>query len=210
MADAHLVHPRDAAMEVVKILEAEVVAGVESQSLTAGLFGGGNERGDGSLTVGGIAGSVGLGVEFDTVGATLAGSRHHRRVGIDKDGRAYARLTETGDGVGQKRAVGNGVPTVVGRQLVGGIGDERHLCGTDLEDEVYIGGDGIALDVQFGGDVASDVAHVLIAYVALVWTRVDGDALGTEHLAVESSPEHVGIVGATRIAQSGYLIDVYA
>ena len=51
-------------------------------------------------------------------------------------------------------------------------------------------------------------SNVGVAYVALIRSRVDSDAFGTEVLAVDGGLFHVGHIPAPGIAHRGYLVDV--
>ena len=46
--------------------------------------------------------------------------------------------------------------------------------------------------------------------MAFVGTRMHGYAVGTETLAVHGHTLHIGSILPARIAQSGYLVDIYA
>ena len=46
--------------------------------------------------------------------------------------------------------------------------------------------------------------------MALVGTRMDGDALGTEPFAVDSELLYIGGIAASRIADSGHFVDIDA
>ena len=90
------------------------------------------------------------------------------------------------------------------------VGHQGHLRGAVLEDEGDELRDGVALDVELRGQQRLQVAHVLIADMALVGTGMHGDALGSETLAVLRHTQHVGVVAATCVADGGDFIDVYA
>ena len=208
-SDRHLVEERYLLVEEGEVVEVEVVAGVEAEATVAchacRLY----EGGYGALAVGSIAGGVALGVELHTVGAGGGGMLYHRGDGIDEDGDAYAALLEACYDVAQVGLVAHGVPSGIARQHVFSIGHEGYLCGTYGADEVGEFVNGVAFDVELLGEYGLKVAHILIAYMALVGTRMDGDAMGTETLAVESEFYDIGHIAATGIAYGGDLIDVY-
>jgi hypothetical protein len=97
---------------------------------------------------------------------------------------------------------------VIACQLVGSIGYKGHLGRFDLADEICEAGDWVALDIKLGTQSRLEVPDILVAYVALIGTRVYRDALGAKHLAVECHVEHIGIVAATCVAEGSNLVDI--
>lgn len=81
VADAHLVKPRYAPVEIMRVNQTEVVAGVEAQTSLPCSLGGLNERLYGLLAVGEIVGCIRLGVQFHAVGATHGGPFHRLHTG---------------------------------------------------------------------------------------------------------------------------------
>ncbi len=66
----------------------------------------------------------------------------------------------------------------------------------------------ISLDVQLGGDGPFQGGDVVVAGVALVRPRVNGDALGPEPFTVEGHADQVGVVGSPAVADEGDFIEV--
>ena len=66
--------------------------------------------------------------------------------------------------------------------------------------QLHEGGDGVTLDIEFRRQDLLQVVDVLVAYVALVRSRVYRDALGSEALAVERHSDKVGDIPASSIA----------
>ncbi len=52
--------------------------------------------------------------------------------------------------------------------------------------------------------------YIAAAYVALVRTRMHGNAVGSETLDIYRRLYHIGIIFASRIAKCGYFIDIDA
>ena len=89
------------------------------------------------------------------------------------------------------------------------VGHECHLCGHHLEYQFGKRIDGIAFDVKLCGHPWTNVAHILIAYVALVGTGMNGNAFCTKCFGVKSHCQHVGVVSSAGVAESGNFIDIY-
>ena len=194
----------------MEVLQAQVVACVEAESYGAGFPGGIQEGRYRFLAVGRIAGCIRLCVKLHAVGAALLRPVYHRRVGVNEDRRAYARLAEAAHHVGEQRAVGPRVPAVVRRYLVLRVGNERHLRRLHLQYEAREAVYRVALNVELSPDERPQCPHVGVAYVAFVGPRVHGYALGAEQLAVLCHAEHVGVVAAPGVADGRHLVDVNA
>ena len=89
------------------------------------------------------------------------------------------------------------------------VRNQRHLIRLDFQYQFCERRDRISLDVKLRCDEWTDVANILIADVALVRTRVNGNALGTKDFCVACNSQHVRIIAASGIAQCGNLIDIY-
>ena len=210
VADADFIRPGDLLLEESEVLEVEVMASVETEAEGTGGFGGADEGSDGGDAVCFISGGVWLGVEFHTVGAGTSGVVHHFLVGIHKDADTDASFVKASGDIGEEVEVRTGVPAVVGGYLVMAVGHQGDLRGTVLQDEGYELRDGVTLDIKLRGQERTQVADVLIADVALIRTRVNGDALGTEALTVLCHTQDIRVITTTGIADGGYLINIYA
>ena len=217
VADADLVEPGNLLAEVGEVLQAEVVAGVEAEAALARGLGGDDEGAYGRLATGGVAAGVALGVEFDAVGARPGGQFDHHRVGVDEDADAYAVLFELFDHVGEVALVLGGVPSGVGGEDAVGVGHEGDLRRADFLDEVdeTVGAAfgyafRITFDIVLHAYQRLDGQRVGVADVAFVGTRVDGDALRAEALAVDGEFEHVGCVATAGVADGGHFVDIDA
>ena len=111
--------------------------------------------------------------------------------------------------ISEKNLVLYGVPSVIGCDLVVTVGDQRYLCGDNLQHQLGERIDGISLDVKLGGNPWTKVTDILIADMTLVRTWMYGDALSTKALYVACNGQHVGVVAASGVAQCGNLIDIY-
>lgn len=116
---------------------------------------------------------------------------------------------ETARHIGQKVAMGHGVPSGVRRQGIGSIGNERHLRRDHLTDQGDEIGDRISLDVELRAEYPLEVPHIVVADVPSVGTRMHRNAVGAEALDVRGRADHVGKIAAARVAHDGNLIDVY-
>lgn len=210
VADADLVCPWNLLVEEGEVLEAEVVTGVEAKAAGPGCFCSMDEGGDGSDAVLFIACCVGLGVELHAVGSGTGCVFHHFFVGVHEDADADAGFTEAGCHVGQEVEVGLCVPSVVAGDLIMSVRHQGDLCGTVLKDEGDEFRDGIAFDVELCCEQWFQIAHILIADVSLVGPWMNRDTLCTKAFAVLRHLQDIGIVAASRIADSGHFIDIYA
>ncbi len=210
MPDADFIEEGDAVCKEGKVFEAQVVAGVDTQADGAAVVGTDHEGGYGSGAVGDVGGSVGFGVEFDTVcsdgfcriGLCALGGDEER----DPDAFGVKLFNPSGEEV----CMGEHVPSGIGGELVRRI---RHQCdlgrayGAD-EPGKFVGG--IALDVEFGVELLGELVDIGMPDVALVRAWMHRDALCTETFAIEGHAEHIGVVSASSVAQGGDFVDIYA
>ena len=111
----------------------------------------------------------------------------------------------------QEGAVTDGVPSGIGGDGIAGIRYQGHLVGNDLQHELAERlRAGVAFYVEFSLEQRTDSPYVAVADVPFIGPGMDGDALGSELFAVQGGGGHVRHICAARIAQRGYLVDVYA
>ena len=173
---------------------------VKLQPETQGMLGRANKGSDRPLPVFGVESGIGLGVELHSVGADRRCFLKVPEIRTDEDRGTYAPLLELTEDLGEEGAVRSDIPACTAGQGVGGIGDEGHLIGTHTPHELHEGGDGVTLDIEFRRQHLLQVVDVLVAYVALVRSRVYRDTLGSEALAVERHSDKVGDIPASSIA----------
>ena len=132
-----------------------------------------------------IESGIGLGVEFHSVGSYGSGSSGGFCIGIDKNGHADVVLVELCYHVAQERSVFAGIPVMVGGQLSWFVGDESNLCGLHFADKVaeFLGRE--SFDVELRSEARLELSNITISDMSFVGTRVYGDALCSETLAVE-------------------------
>ena len=157
-----------------------------------------------------VARSVGLGVEFDAIGAARLRTANHLRIRIDKNRNANTFAVESLAHLGQKLTVSNGVPARIRGDSVGSVGHERHLRRAHLAHQIDKTRNGITLDIELGRYDPFQLAHVGITNVSLVGTGVYGDAFRAKTLDILRCGDHIGHISATRIANYCNLIDIYA
>ena len=104
--------------------------------------------------------------------------------------------------------MGFGIPAGIGGEHPGRIWNECCLFRADAADQFDVAGIRVAFDVEFSVYYRAQIEHILIADVALVRTRVDGDALGSEALAVDGHFDDVGVIASARIADGGDFVDI--
>ena len=118
-------------------------------------------------------------------------------------------LMELRNHLAQEVGICHGVPTGVGGELRGGIGDQRDLRWAHLThhaDKIF---SGIAFDVELCLNVLREVIDITAADMTLVGTWVYRDALCPETLAIFGHTQHIGIVAPSCVAQGGYFVDVH-
>ena len=103
----------------------------------------------------------------------------------------------------------DGIPAGVGGNGILGIGNQGHLIGLNLCNQIDEFWDGIAFDIEFGGQYSRQGQGVIVADVALIRPGMNGNALSTEALQVCRNFEQVGYICPTGISQCGDFIDVY-
>lgn len=210
MTYGDLLHERNLVEEELQIVETKVVAGIDIETELLRLQGCGHEGLNGGLGVGGIGGSVWLGVKLDAVGTCLGGVLDHLGIGIDEDGGADAGGMESLDDVGQLVLVGLGIPSGAACESVGGIGDERHLRWARLDDEIEETGIGVALDIELGLEHLLEVGYIGVADMTLVGPWVNGDAVCAERLDVDSGFCDIWHIATAGVAYGGNFIDIDA
>ncbi len=102
------------------------------------------------------------------------------------------------------------IPTRIRSDGTRSIGHKSHLLRLHLKHEFHEFRRGIALDVELRLDQRTETIHIVAADMALVGTGMHRDAVGPESLAVCRHFKEVRHILTSRIAQSGYLVDVYA
>ena len=200
MPDRDLRESWDRGREEGEVLKAEVVASVELQPETKGMLGRPNEGSDRPLPVFGVEASIGLGVELHSVCADRRCFFEVPEVRTDEDRGTYPPLLELTEDIGEERAVRSDIPACTAGQGIRGVGDEGHLVRAHTPHQLHEGGDGVTLDIEFRSQDLLQVVDVLVAYVALVRSRVYRDALGSEALAVERHSDKVGDIPASSVA----------
>lgn len=210
MPDRHLVKPRHGLVEVLEVFEREVVSGIYPQAEVVSDACSLDIWGDGGGGVGGVKVGIRLGVQLDAVGAGGGGGADVVGVDINKYRCADARVLEALDDGAQEVVIGSHVPAGRGGEGVGAIGHQSHLLGAVASHQFHKSLIGVALNIELHLDDRAQGEDVGAADVALVGARMDGDALCAEGLAVGSHLLHRGTIFASRVAQSRYLIDIYA
>ena len=106
--------------------------------------------------------------------------------------------------------MGDRVPTGIGREIGRRIRHQRHLRGLGLHHQLYKLLRRVSLDVVFGRNHRYQIEHIPARNMPLVRTRMYGNPLGPETLAVCRHADHIGHIAPPGVAQGGYLVDVYA
>lgn len=206
----HLITPGNTLHEVAQIIQIQVVACIEPQTTLTRSLSSRNIGSNGRLAVGVIACGIRLGVELHTVGTTLLCTTHHLGIRIDKYRGANTLCAELVTYFGKKFAVGERIPASIRGDGIHGIRHESHLRGAHLADQLYKRRYRIALDIELGREHRSQIAHIRITDMSLIGTRMNGYSLTTKAFYIECRTHHIGQISATRIANNGYLVNVYA
>ena len=214
MADRHFADTGHLPQEGGEVVEVQIVARVDPQA--------GRQRGLRGLGVAGanrllggaaMGAGIGLGVELDPIGPGGAGGGHGLRQRVHEQAHPHPQRVAFVDQRAQRVGVGRQVPAVVGGELANAVGHEGGLVRADLAHQVHQVVQRIALDVVFHlGPVAAQqlgqVAHILIADVALVRARVHGDAVGASLQHQAGRPGDAGDAQVAGVAQQGHLVQV--
>ena len=212
MADRDFLHAGHGAQKVSEVGAVQVVAGIDAQACGDRCVGGrGIARELGALPCRAMRCRIRFGVELDAIGADGGHVRHHFGVGVHEQADAHAerpRLLHQGRDarqIGDRKAV-------VARELPRRIGHERGLLRPMLAHEGHQVVERVAFDVELGLrpllHQRREVAHVLRTDVALVRTRVHGDALRSRFEAQRCRAQHARDAEVTRVAQMGDLVDI--
>lgn len=200
MPDRYLRKARDRGGEEGEVLEAEVMPSVELQPEAKGMLCRLDEGSDRPLSVFGIEGGIGLGIELDTVRADSCCFFEVPEIRTDEDRGTYAPLLQLREDLGEEGAVCSDIPACTTRQSIGRVGDQGHLMRAYTPDELHEGGNGIPLDIEFCREDLLQVVDILVAYVALIWSGMYRDPLCSEALTVEGYLDKVGDIPSTSIA----------
>ena len=103
------------------------------------------------------------------------------------------------------------VPAVIGRQLPRHIGHQRALRGAGLFHHIQKIRRRIALHIQLASPLRAQAlqwGNIIVARMALVRARVQGDAGGAQIEKARGKREQIREVAAARVAQQGDFIDV--
>ena len=100
------------------------------------------------------------------------------------------------------------VPSGARCQSVGGVGHKGDLRRAHAKHQVHKLLGGVAFNVEFLAQNGAQLQHVGTADVALVGTRVHGDAVGSEAFAVESHFLYVWDIASACVADGCHFVDV--
>jgi len=151
MADRDLEHARNCREEVAQVVEIEVVAGVDAESLFLRGAGGCGKGGQRASLLGRAMGArVGFGVELDAIGSDGPRRAHRSRIGIHEQADADAERARFGDQRRKPGRIAVEVPAMVRGRLLGAVGDEGALLRLCLANDLHQVVKGIALDVELG------------------------------------------------------------
>lgn len=209
VANRDLVTPRNALDKVAQITQVQVVTCIESQATLTSSLGSSDIGRNGNLTLGSIACGISLGIELYTVCATRLGTTHHIGQRVHKYRGADAARAELGAHLGKELAIGKRIPTRIGGDGIHSIGHQRNLCRAHLANQLHKRGYRIALDIELSREQRAQIAHIGIAYMSLIRAWMDRDSLASEGLDIECCTHHIGQISATRIANNGYLVNIY-
>ena len=210
MPNAHLVEVGDAFCEVAQVGKVEVMPCVDAQtgvvrpSCRLGI------RLSGLAPNAGMFFGEGLGVQLDAVCPCGSGGLDLGLVGFDEQRRADAACAEGRQDVLEHVEVVCHRPTGIAGQDVRRVGNQGHLLGSHLADEIHKVLAGISLNVEFGVNHGPQVAHIGIGDVAGVGTRMNRDALSAESLNAFGRFDDIRFRAAPGVAQGGDFVYVDA
>ena len=157
-------------------------------------------------------GGVGLGVQLDPISTHGAGGGHLLRDRVHEQAHPHAQRLAFGDQGLQARRIFGKAPAMVAGELAFAVGHKRHLLGPHLTHQVHQVVKRIALDVELTVRPSLHHRHQVLdirgADMALIWTRMHGDALRTRLQAQLRGTRHTGNAQMPRVAQQGHFVDI--
>ena len=191
-----------------EIFQTQVVAGIQSQTGVACHFCRFGKRSDSFFRIARIEIGVWLCIQFHTVGSGFCRGDDIVRIGVDKNRRSDAGVVQPLHRFGEKIHVGGYVPSGRAGQGVGRVGHEGDLRRPYQQDHFHEIRRRIALYVKFRMKRRLEGKHVCPFHVAFVGTRMHGDAVGAESLAVEGHVKQARSVFTPCVAQGRYFVDI--
>ena len=101
-------------------------------------------------------------------------------------------------------------PSRVACEHVRRVRNKRDLLWLDVANHRHKIVARVALDVEFGVDHATQIAHVFVGDVSRIGPRVNRDAVRPKRLNALSRQDHIGFVSTAGVAQGGNFVDVDA
>ena len=149
------------------------------------------------------------GVQFDRFGPDEMRHANGLEVWSYKEARPNSRLAQRSDSPFDARPMSDYIEATLGRYLFPPLRNQRYLIRMDG----YCDGDHLIgageLQVEIGADRRPEDADVRILDVAPVFAQVRRNAVGARIFADESRLRGVWLVSASRLSQSGDVIDIH-
>ena len=149
-------------------------------------------------------------IELHTIRSRTQRVLHHHGIGIHKDTHTHPIGVQMIHYTFQKMKMPTCVVTVIRGQLRRVIGHKGHLRRLDIRHQSQEIIRRISLNVELRSHHRLEHVHVLLTNMPFVRTRMNGNTLRAKQLAIHCKTLNVRHISTTRIAQCGYLVDVYA
>ena len=207
MADVQLAHRRQAG-DRLHVVEVQGVPGVEAHPQADDCAaGGGNlvDLGEYRRAAGVAAGGVksmrvGAGVDFADTNANARRRLDLREFGVDERAHHDAGIAETLYNAPEPRFLRRHVETAFGSDFVSALRNQHcHLRAQGAGDVHHLGRCR-HLEVELHLGQVAQFAHVLIVDVPTILAQMDGNAIRTAQVRLDSSPYRVGLEGEACLA----------
>lgn len=211
VADGNLENSRDG-KEQTQVFEVQIVSRIDSQAEFAGM-----DRGPSVVVQYFVlrASSECIGVSFsvklDAIGAGCRYAVHLSQIRVQEKACTDSGFPEFRDDGLKSVPVPAQIPSVIGGQLLGSIGDQRALGGPGLLHHVQEIGCWIPLNIELDrvlGGHGGQIEYVLESRVALVGSRMDGDAVNSGSDAAPSHGDQVRQILVSRVSQQSKFVQI--
>jgi len=150
------------------------------------------------------------GVQLDTGGARLSRRFDLHRVGANEQGHPAARCSQACASALNAFELTGDVQAALGGDFLATLWHQANMLGGGTLDDVEHLVGNRCLEIQGHGNGLFETHDIFIADVTAVFAQVEGDDVGPALHSQERSRHRVRKTPATRVAQSGDVVDVHA
>ena len=200
--------PRDGPYEIFEIHEAQVVARIDIQTAFSRTFSRHHIRPHRILAAALVPRRISLRIKLHPVGTAGGSPLRHLRVRVNENRRSDAARLEFLADLSQEIPVFQCIPAGIGRDDILRVRNQCDLRRDHLIDKVDELRNRIPFNVHFHVNKLFDGSRICISYMPLIRPRMYCDTFCAESHAIHRRLLHVRHIAATRIADSGNLVDV--